>query len=42
MEEKIEGRAPRERPRDKCLGQIKKDARKKSHREVKGLAWDSM
>jgi hypothetical protein len=34
MEGKIEGKAPRGRPRDKYLGQIKKDTGKKSHREM--------
>jgi hypothetical protein len=37
---KIEGGAPRGRPRDKYLGQVKKDTGKKSHREVKEIAWD--
>jgi hypothetical protein len=36
MEGKIEGKAPEE-PRHKYLGQIKKDMRKKSHREVKEI-----
>jgi hypothetical protein len=35
-----EGKAPRGRPRDKYLGKVKKDTGKKSHREVKELAWD--
>jgi hypothetical protein len=37
---KIEGKAHRGRPRDKYLGQVKKDTGKKGHREVKELAWD--
>jgi hypothetical protein len=40
MEGKIEERSPRIRPRDKYLGQIKKDTGKKSHRVVKEQAWD--
>jgi hypothetical protein len=40
MEGKIEGKAPRGRPRDKHLGQVKKDRGKKSHREVKELTLD--
>jgi hypothetical protein len=40
MEGKIEGKAPRGRPRDKFLGQVKRDTGKKNHREVKELAWD--
>jgi hypothetical protein len=40
MDGKIEGRAPRGRPRDKYLGQVKKDTGKKSHMGVKELAWD--
>jgi hypothetical protein len=40
MEGTIEGKAPRGRPRDKYLGQVKKDTGKKSHREVTELAWD--
>jgi hypothetical protein len=40
LERKIEGKAPRGRPRDMYLGQVKKDMGKKNHREVKGLAWD--
>jgi hypothetical protein len=39
MEGKTERKGPRERPRDKYLGQVKKDSVKKSHREVKELAW---
>jgi hypothetical protein len=38
MEEKIEGKSPRGRPRDKYLGQVKKDRGKKSHRGMKELA----
>jgi hypothetical protein len=37
---KMEGKAPLGRPKDKYLGQVKKDTGKKSHREVKELAWD--
>jgi hypothetical protein len=40
MEGKIEGKAPRGRPRDKYLGQFKKETGKKSHREVTELAQD--
>jgi hypothetical protein len=40
MERKIEGKTPRGRPGDKYLGQVQKDTGKKSHREVKELAWD--
>jgi hypothetical protein len=39
---KTEGKAARGRPRDKYLEQVKKDTGKKSHREVKELAWDRM
>jgi hypothetical protein len=38
MEGKIEGKASRGRPRDKHLGQVKKDTGKKSLGEVKELA----
>jgi hydrogenase maturation factor HypE len=40
MEQKIEGKALRGRPRDKNYGQVKKDTGKKSHREVEELAWN--
>jgi hypothetical protein len=35
MEGNIEGKAPRGRPGNKYLGQVKKDTGKKSFREVK-------
>jgi hypothetical protein len=40
MEGKIVGKAPRGRSRDKYLEKFKKDTGKKSHRDVKELAWD--
>jgi hypothetical protein len=40
MEGKIQGKAPRGRPRHKHLAQVKRDMGKKSHSEVKELAWD--
>jgi hypothetical protein len=40
MVRRIEGKVPQGRPRDKCMGQIKKDTGKNSHREVVELAWD--
>jgi hypothetical protein len=40
MDGKIEGKSPRGRPRDKYLGEVKKDTGNKSHREVKELTWD--
>jgi hypothetical protein len=38
--EKVRNEEAHRRSRDKYLGQVKKDIEKKSHREVKELAWD--
>jgi hypothetical protein len=40
IEEKIEGKVPRERPRDKCMGRIKKKLYGKKYQEVSQLALD--
>jgi hypothetical protein len=37
---KIEGKAPRGRPRDKYMGQIKKKLHRKKYQEVSQLALD--
>jgi hypothetical protein len=40
MEGKFEEKVHRGRPNNKYFGQVKKDTGKKSHRELKELAWD--
>jgi hypothetical protein len=40
IEGKIEGKVPRGRPRDKCIGQIKKKVHRKKYQEVSQLALD--